>query len=108
MRRVKALPHYADRRLEALADEVRRDDSRELPPHLDGEGRYIRDVTIAATTTRTLSHGLGRRPRGYQVMHLRAGSGAQVIRLPDGEVDDTTIDLRNDSAGEVTFDVWVY
>lgn len=104
----RAIPLQADRITQALAEDARASqrERRALPPHLDGDGELKTRVEVGSATTKTISHGLGRKPRGVQVLSFGATA---VTGYPELDASSsTTVVMRNRSASTATFDLWIY
>jgi hypothetical protein len=83
----------------------------------DGDGQYLTDVSMPATTTTTIVHKLGRVPRGWLICAVYSATtagGGNIIEEVDTGVDSKTkrtaesIQLHNVSITPVWIDIWIY
>lgn len=90
----------------AAVDQAERS-HRVSPDHLRGEGKLKAGVAFAGGETKTISHGLGRTPKGWMVLSFRAS--AAVGRVPrETARSKSTITIANDSGNAFTCDLWIY
>lgn len=117
--RRQPLPKQGDRLSEALSEGLTHQHrrARAQAPPFDGDGVYKTDVLMLKTTTTTITHGLGRVPRGWLICAMYSTGttlAPRIIEEVDTEVDsktkrnDTTIQLHNVSVQDAWIDIWIY
>lgn len=76
---------------------------REVNTQPFADGLWIRDIAIAATSTKQVQHNLRRVPSGYIITKSLNGDG---VYQTASNADSIT--FRNPTASAVTIDVWVF
>lgn len=100
-----ALPKQDSRELEELSDAVRQGNRRKVGEPFQ-DGRLIADVTVEATSEKTVAHGLGRRPRGWFPVSVRSDASNEYP--VETSRDRESLVLHNYGSADVTCDVWVW
>lgn len=70
-------------------------------------GRVIEGLSIGASSSKTLAHGLGAEPTRWAFLSVFCANAGTTVSLYVSAKSDTTITIRNQTAATTTFDLYV-
>jgi hypothetical protein len=118
--RRRPMPKQDDRLTQSLADNQGHEErQKRRHPFLDGDGREVK-TELAASTRTDVRHGLGRVPRGVQLLWVGGETTAIAANVPhelvvenDGkpttpERTKETVSLYNNTASVLWVHLWIY